>query len=821
MPLAYLFGDHGLYWGQKIDHAAILERRAERVTRGVVNFVLLLCGVAGAAWLVYRPEIRNLGFWISALIDLYLTYRLIRETEMLRTIARRSYKTVAPEMRPVAIEEVEKLPRPRQIDISRTFASASFRIVEEAFELARGMGHAEASGLHVLASSVGHPSVSFLFARLGIAGAKFKETVTAALGKVSPTVDPTKLSDEFSKTLFAAYAGAFQNRSDRVTPIELFAATVSASPIVKDALDALGADEKKVMNVVEWVRTVEGIRARYRAGRRQASLRPKGPVGRAMTGIATPFLERFGSDVTEYARSGGFVPLVGRDKEIEMIFRILEGGHKSIVVVGPPGVGKEAVLFGIAEHMVEEDVPAVLSDKRLIVLSIHKLLAGATEGEGTGRLQRVLFEAARSGNIVLAIPDIENAGDLSAMLSDALGKGALLAIATTTPEAYLSTVERSTLGQTLEKVELGEPEPDAAIQMVESIIGGIEREHHIFFSYDAIDKAVRLSDRYLKDRYLPEKAIEILREVAQAVRSKRGEKAVAGGDDVATVVSEKSKIPVSAVTEDESAKLLRLEEEMHKRIIGQDEAVKAVAAAIRRARAELRATNRPIANFLFLGPTGVGKTETAKTVAAVYFGNEDRMVRLDMSEYQEKSSVDRLIGGMITEVVRAHPFTVVLLDEIEKAHPDILNIFLQVMDDGRLTDNAGRTIDFTNVVLIATSNAQDYKKSFRPEFLNRFDGIIAFKPLESDEIKQIARLLLVAVARQLETKGITLQVTEAAIEELATAGFSPEYGARPLRRVIQERVQDALANYLLQNKIGRRDIVIFDAGGIIKVQHPV
>lgn len=822
MPFASLFGELGLLWGPTITHAAILERRAERVIRSVVNFILLLLGVGGLVALYFNLQIYNVWFWVSALIDLYLAYRLIRETEQFATIERRSYKSgVSAELRSVSVEEVQKLPHARRVDISRTYTSAALRIVEEAFELARGLGHAEASGVHLLGSSISHPTVAFLFARLNVPAAKLKDAVGTALGKMTPSVDATKPSDEFVSALFTAYAGAYQHRSERVRPIELFAAAVAASESVRTLLDELGVTEQQVKNVVSWVRTVESVRAAYRAGRRRACLRPKGPVGRAMTGIATPFLDRYASDITEYARAGGFVPIVGRDKEIEQIFRILEGGHKSIVLVGEHGVGKETILLGIAEHMVEEDVPAVLSDKRLVVLSTTKLLAGASQADATERFQRVMFEAARSGNIVLAIPDIHAAAALEDILADALGKRVVLAIATTTPDEYRRVVERSAVGSVLEKVEVPEPEPDEAIRMIESVVAGIEAEHHVIFSYPAIEKAVTLSDRYLKDRYLPEKGIEVLRETAQMVKSKRGERAVVSPEDIAAVISEKSKIPVSAVTEDESAKLLHLEEEMHRRIIGQDEAVKAVAAAIRRARAELRATNRPIANFLFLGPTGVGKTETAKTVAAVYFGSEDRMVRLDMSEYQEKLSVERLLGGIFTESVRQNPFTVLLLDELEKAHPDILNLFLQVMDDGRLTDTAGRTIDFTNVVLIATSNAKDIKAAFRPEFLNRFDSIIEFKPLTSEQVTSVARLMLADVARQLETKGITLQVTEAAVAELAQAGFSPEYGARPLRRVIQERVQDALATYLLQNKIGRRDIVIFDAGGTIRVERPV
>jgi ATP-dependent Clp protease ATP-binding subunit ClpA len=344
-----------------------------------------------------------------------------------------------------------------------------------------------------------------------------------------------------------------------------------------------------------------------------------------------------------------------------------------------------------------------------------------------------------------------------------------------------------------------------------------------------------------------------MEEVAVFVRKRRGSDAVVSGEDVATVVSEKTNITVTKVTEAESARLMNLEERIHERIIGQDEAVRAVASALRRARVELRDLRRPIANLLFLGPTGVGKTELAKTVAEVYFGDETNMIRLDMSEYQDAQSIYRLLGspvetgrgnegGYLTEAVRHNPFSLVLLDELEKAHPDILNVFLQVMDDGRMTDTTGRTIDFTNVIIIATSNAgteviqegiregatidqlreqlleRELGRYFRPEFLNRFDQIVVFRPLAESEIVSVARLLLKQLAKRLEQKGIHLEASEAAVRELANAGFDPVFGARPLRRVIQERVDDALAKFLLTGKLGRRDRVILEPGGVIRVE---
>lgn len=524
-------------------------------------------------------------------------------------------------------------------------------------------------------------------------------------------------------------------------------------------------------------------------------------------------------------------------------------------MVGEAGVGKRSLVEGIAERMVSEDVPKILQEKRMVSLSVSRLYSGADPGEAMGRMHHIFSEISRAGNIILHIPNIHelSAGggvhaDLAAALSAELHKQYFLAICSTTNAEYRA-LEGTALADVLEKIDIKEPTADESVQILESKVGVFEHKNKVFFSYDAIERAVILAEKYLPGRYLPEKAIEIAQEAAHAVRGKRGINAIISGEDVAEIISEKGHVPVTKVTEEEGESLLHIEEKMRERVIGQSEAVKAVAAAIRRSRAGLRSEGRPIANFLFLGPTGVGKTETAKTVAEVYFGDEKNMIRLDMSEYQDKESLYRMIGepggapgGILTEAVRKQPFALLLLDEIEKAHPDILNLFLQVMDDGRLTDNTGRTVDFTNIILIATSNAgtaviqdeirkgtplpdikemllnKELRASFRPEFLNRFDGVIVFTPLSEEEIRKVASLMLKAVARQLEKNGIMLRVTDEAVSELAAAGFDPVFGARPLRRVIQERVQDALANFMLANKLGRRDVVVLEQGGSIRIE---
>jgi len=738
-------------------------------------------------------------------------------------------------------------------DIAFVCDDNAVKTVNDAFLLAEQSGALEVTAVHLFASALGTVPGQIFLARLGVSFSALKEPLKRRLALEERGA--TIFGSRGEAIMDTAYANAEGSRREHLSAIEILAAAYASDDFFAELLEEQGVKREEFENALAWIRISEDLQIRYERFRKAASFKPTGNMDRAMTAIATPFLDSVSEDLTRDAVYGRTSLLVGRDAELAAIFRAIEGGAQSVVLVGQPGVGKGAIIEGIADLMVEERVPAILNDKRLLRLSVPHIVSA--EG-GRGAEERLLFaldQVAATGNVVLVIEDIhELVGsgstgvDLSSILSSELEKGYTFVIATTTPQGYTERVERSVLGPKLSRIAIDEPERDQAIRILEAKIAPIEIKNHVAFTYSALASCIDFSARYMHDGVLPEKAIELAREVALTV-GKRGSGTLVWvrKDDVAALVGEKTKIPVTEVTEDEGAKLLKLEDHLHERVIGQEEAIKAVSSALRRARAAMRSEGKPIANFLFLGPTGVGKTELAKATAEVYFGNENAMIRFDMSEYQNKESVSRLIGGngeagLLTEAVRRSPFALLLLDEIEKAHPDILNLFLQVMDDGRLTDGTGRTIDFTNVILIATSNAgtqyiqdevakgtalpsikdalmnTELRQMFRPEFLNRFNDVIVFSPLTEADVTAIAYLMIAKVAKRMEAKLVELEVTDAAVHELALAGYDPQFGARPLKRIIEERLENALADEFLRGGIGRRDKVIFDAGGKLEVR---
>ncbi len=647
----------------------------------------------------------------------------------------------------------------------------------------------------------------------------------------------------------------------------------------------------------------------------------------------TPTLDEFGANLTQMAADGKLDPVVGRQKEIERVIQILGRRTKNNpVLIGEPGVGKTAIAEGLAQRIGNNDIPDILEDKRVVTLDIGLLVAGTKyRGEFEERLKKIMEEIRAAANVILVIDEVhtligagaaEGAIDAANILKPALARGELQCIGATTLDEYRKHIERdAALERRFQPVMVGEPSVDETIEILHGLRDRYEQHHKLKILDEALDAAAKLSDRYIADRFLPDKAIDLIDEAGSrvrllnsqlppaakeldkelrqvlkdkdnAVRSQDFDKAgelrdremeikaeirtiaqtkkdedAAGSqtkedspqvteEDIAHIVASWTGVPVSKLTESESEKLLHMEDVLHQRLIGQDEAVRAISRAIRRARVGLKNPNRPIASFVFSGPTGVGKTELAKSLATYFFGAEDSMIRLDMSEFMERHTVSKLIGsppgyvgynegGQLTEAVRRRPYTVVLFDEIEKAHPDVFNMLLQILEDGRLTDAKGRTVDFKNTLLILTSNIgskviekgggglgfeleadqaesqynrirslvnEELKQYFRPEFLNRLDEIIVFRQLTKDEVKEISVILLKEVFSRLGEQGITLEVTEKFKDRLVEEGYNPSYGARPLRRAIMRLLEDSLAEEILSGRIKDGDTAVVDIG---------
>ena len=648
-----------------------------------------------------------------------------------------------------------------------------------------------------------------------------------------------------------------------------------------------------------------------------------------------PTLAEFGTNLTQKATEGRLDPVVGRAKEIERVIQILGRRTKNNpVLIGEPGVGKTAIAEGLAQRIANNDIPDTLDDKMVVALDIGLLIAGTKyRGEFEERLKKIMDEVRTANNIILVIDEVhtligagaaEGAIDAANILKPALSRGELQCIGATTLEEYRKHIEKdAALERRFQPVMVGEPSVEETIEILYGLRERYEKHHKLVISDEALAAAAKFADQYIADRFLPDKAIDLIDEAGSRVRLmnsqlpaaakeldqelrellKSKDEAVRGQDfekagqlreremeikaqinsialskkgasedvnktptvteeDIAQIVAAWTSIPVNKLTKSESEKLLQMEETLHSRIIGQDEAVVAVSRAIRRARVGLKSPNRPIASFIFSGPTGVGKTELTKALATYFFGSEEAMVRLDMSEYMERHTVSKLIGsppgyvgynegGQLTEAVRRRPYTVVLFDEIEKAHPDVFNLMLQIFEDGRLTDSKGRTIDFKNTLLILTSNVgskviekgggglgfelsedqssshynrikslvnEELKQYFRPEFLNRLDEIIVFRQLTKDEVGQIAEIMLKEVFERISMKGIQLEVTDRFKTRLIDEGYNPTYGARPLRRAVMRLLEDSLAEEVLSEKIKAGDTAVVDVGEDNKVK---
>ena len=740
-------------------------------------------------------------------------------------------------------------------------------------------------------------------AALGIKGKELEAEVIAAVGKGTHSGGQLQMTPRTKHVLNLAQEAANSRGHNYIGTEHILLGLLSDGGGV--AMQLLASKGIRPEDVVEKVNAIVG-------GDETSGTPAQGGAGDLGD------ISDYAIDLNESAKQGKIDPVIGRDTEIQRVIQILSRRTKNNpVLIGEPGVGKTAIAEGLAQRIVSGDVPDVLRDKRIISVNLGSMLAGAKyRGEFEERLKKVMDEVQSHEDMIVFIDEIhtligagasEGAMDAANILKPALARGNFQVIGATTLDEYKKHIEKdAALERRFQPVQVGEPSEEDALHILKGLRDRYEAFHKVQITDDALAAAVHLSSRYIADRFLPDKAIDVMDEAASKIRMavftatpdvkaledellhvrKEKEAAITAQDfeqaavlrdkekeleadiaskqedsnkesesklvvtesEIAAVVSEWSGIPVSRVAEEESERLLKLEEELHQRVIGQEEAVVAVSKAVRRARAGLKDPKRPIGSFLFLGPTGVGKTELARSLASNLFGDENAMIRIDMSEYMEKHAVSRLVGappgyvgydegGQLTEAVRRRPYSVILFDEVEKAHPDFFNILLQVLDDGRLTDNQGRTVDFRNTVIIMTSNlgakylkedtaamgflaakeSGDTKKDtesakkevlqavrahFRPEFLNRVDEMIVFHALETEQLQQIVRILLQSVTTRLHEQGMELEVSDEAMEKIVAEGTDVAMGARPLKRAIQRLVEDPISDAILEGRAG-------------------
>ncbi len=803
------------------------------------------------------------------------------------------------------------------------FTSEAIKVVMLAQEEARRLGHnfvgTEQILLGLIAEGTG---VAFqVLSELGVTLKDGRREVEKIIGRGSGYLPPEIPFTPKVKTLFEqAFKEARRLGNNYIgTEHLLLGLTEAGEGVAVKVLQNLGLDLQNIRTAV--IRRLGEV-ASVAAG-------PSGGSSRRNQKLS---LEEYGRNLTKLAQQGNLDPVVGREKEIERAVQILGRRTKNNpVLIGEPGVGKTAIAEGLAQRIINQDVPEILLNKQVISLDMGLLVAGTRfRGDFEERLNKIMDEIRSAGNIILVIDEIhtlvgaggiEGGMDAANILKPALARGELQCVGATTLDEYRQHIERdAALERRFQPIMIGEPSVEETIQILQGLRSVYEQHHRVNIADNALEAAAKLSDRYISDRFLPDKAIDLIDEAGSRVRlrssmastnkelkrellsvnkqkneavktqdfdqarelrdkeleleaklqaeSENGKavsKLIVDEEDIAQIVASWTGVPVNKLTESESEMLLHLEDTLHERLIGQEQAVTAVSRAVRRARVGLKNPNRPIASFIFSGPTGVGKTELTKALATYFFGSEEAMIRLDMSEFMERHTVSKLIGsppgfvgydegGQLTEAVRRKPYTVVLFDEIEKAHPDVFNMLLQILEDGRLTDAKGRTVDFKNTLIILTSNIgskviekggggigfefadneaeagynriktlvnEELKSYFRPEFLNRLDEIIVFTQLQKDEIKQIADIMLREVSDRLTEKGITLEVTESFKDLVVQEGYNPSYGARPLRRAIMNLLEDSLAEAMLsgQIKAGDTAIISVDDDGRVTVRN--
>lgn len=863
--VGFVSGPHFFAWQEGLRVDEIRARRMAKMLLYIKNSVLLvsaglLLGLVGILVLVQGETMYDKHFVVlsGAGILMFLAIASLR----------REASKVAPVKKGVTLENIEagvswelarKFHGGAYHNIAYSFDARAKKVVEDAILLANKRKE-HTNEQHLFIRLLDEKELKELCIRFEVPPKQLQDTLTQSIATVSVAIKENIADTKFYETLAHAYVLASERGEELVRVSHIAESAMLHNEYVAQILEHVGITQTMREHGVAWMTFTRMLSSSYRAYWRKAAMHSLSDAGEAMTGLATPLLNSVGNDLIKTAVSGRLLPVVQREQEIASIMRAFDSGARGVLLTGERGVGKMALIEMIAQKIAGGTASKILANKRLIVVPIAFIVSGENPSLYYVRLMQIVGEASRAGNVALIFEDIDgmmgikaggNGGqDLSETLAEVMEKTGIMVLGTCSDAAYKTTVARSRLGSLLTRIVVNELDEQGCIQAVESKSAVIENRHGVYVTYQAVAQAVSLSRKLFHDVAAPEKCIRLLEEVCASVAATRGKGQLVRDQDVGLIASQKANVPTQTVNSNERDTLLALEETMKKGVVGQDEAVKAVSAALRRARTNMRSSNRPVASFLFLGPTGVGKTETTKMLARSYFGGEDRMIRFDMSEFQDTNAITRLLGetnrqgtGLLTEAIKQKPFSILLLDEFEKADPRVLNVFLQLLDDGRITDSVGQTIDCTNVMVIATSNAgsqyiqtaiaqgetheniktalmqKELQGVYKPELLNRFDGVVVFRPLKQEDIEEIAHMMVAALADKLKEKeGITLVVTDAEVSSLAKRGYSPEFGARPLRRVISDTLETVVADLLLGQKVQRNGTIEIDEGEKVTVR---
>ncbi len=845
-PLAADYNGQALEFTGSLHLSSVAARRSTRIFAITIRSAALLLVLLGCLslayatyqalpahryWFLLEHNFLMLGVWIGLLAALYFWADMQHE------------QASRQEVNVTTIADTSNT----EHDVYAAFDSAAKHCWDYSFHLARKRGADQPGVCDLFLSLLSHDTVQLLFLRLGVSATDIKTFVGNYL-KINSNAQTNLPLDRIP---FLAFTESLKLHNPVIDPLMLLCALSIDLPdghIIQDVFFNIDLTLEKLEILASWGFNVRLLREQLRLFEKLAKYKPDDEINRGFTSVPTHFLDNFSQDLTMAAKYGQLPVALGRQNDLTEIFKLMNGGLQNLVIKGAEGTGRTTLVNELAYKMATEQVPAGLQDKRLVKLEISGIMGTPSKAEEV--FSEVLTEAVRAGNIVVVIEDLTQLAraqtteglSLLDLLVNFLEQGTLLVIGTTTLEDYTDYLHPAAnfdqIFTSYELQDLGR----AGVLLASCIRASLlESQNHCFFDYHAIEQAVNLTDVYLKDTGQPQKAISVLVEAAHRMKNSADKGKPITTEVIQKIISDRTHIPAETFTETEAEKLLKLEEEIGKYVVGQRQAVEAVAEGLRRSRSGLASGNRPVASFLFLGPTGVGKTELAKTLARTYFGEEKFLLRLDMSEYRGEGGLNKLLGSAESETdtplvqhLKNYPFCLLLCDEFEKASPEVLNLFLQILEDGRLTSGRGDTLDLTHAMIIATSNAGTLEiqagikagktldqiktelfntvltTKYPPELLNRFDGVILFSPLNQQEVQRIAYLQLQYLRQQMHDKGVKIEFSQSVLADIASNAFDPTLGARPIRRYIQDHVEGFLAKLLLSRRLTRGTSAVID-----------